>query len=294
MRTDSIFPYRTPSLKSRVTTFVVARQRANLVRPETCQKQREWSPSSPQPTQTDMTLFRRHTLDPRQQTIPGDLGIAQSVRGMRRYCRVPARGKVFDRRRWAWPCCLAVFQRHAEPCCSLSCQHGCRPPASFCPRERRRCRCAQPGCASAGLVALGPPWAPAVAHRCCAPPHRPPLAARFSTRRCSEASIVYRRFALALGMQLVAKSDQSTGNSTYASYVLRCSAEGETGSLAPLSSHPVIYGAAWIGIFVPGIDRPHATHKLSSVFPVPPSDCQVTRASLYLHVTVLRGMPEPG
>lgn len=51
--------------------------------------------------------------------------------------------------------------------------------------------------------------------------HTSHAARNLGTRRCSEATIVYRRFLLGLGMQLVAKSDQSTGNSTYASYVLR-------------------------------------------------------------------------
>ena len=46
-------------------------------------------------------------------------------------------------------------------------------------------------------------------------------AAEHGACRCSDASTVWRRFALGLGMRLVAKSDQSTGNSTYASYVLR-------------------------------------------------------------------------
>jgi len=38
---------------------------------------------------------------------------------------------------------------------------------------------------------------------------------------CYDASNTYRRFAHGLGMQLVAKSDQTTGNTTFASYVLR-------------------------------------------------------------------------
>jgi 4-hydroxyphenylpyruvate dioxygenase len=38
---------------------------------------------------------------------------------------------------------------------------------------------------------------------------------------CCDASSAWRRFALGLGLQLVAKSDQSTGNATYASYVCR-------------------------------------------------------------------------
>ena len=40
-------------------------------------------------------------------------------------------------------------------------------------------------------------------------------------RRCGDATTTWRRFALGLGMSCVAKSDQSTGNATYASYVLR-------------------------------------------------------------------------
>jgi hypothetical protein len=40
-------------------------------------------------------------------------------------------------------------------------------------------------------------------------------------RRCADASNTYRRFAHGLGMQLVAKTDQSTGNHTFASYVVR-------------------------------------------------------------------------
>ncbi|KAJ9522564.1 hypothetical protein QJQ45_008333, partial [Haematococcus lacustris] len=38
---------------------------------------------------------------------------------------------------------------------------------------------------------------------------------------CSDATNTYKRFQHGLGMTLVAKSDQSTGNSTFASYVLR-------------------------------------------------------------------------
>eukprot|EP00242_Pyramimonas_sp_CCMP2087_P016785 CAMPEP_0198211876 /NCGR_PEP_ID=MMETSP1445-20131203/25394_1 /TAXON_ID=36898 /ORGANISM="Pyramimonas sp., Strain CCMP2087" /LENGTH=443 /DNA_ID=CAMNT_0043886227 /DNA_START=137 /DNA_END=1464 /DNA_ORIENTATION=- len=38
---------------------------------------------------------------------------------------------------------------------------------------------------------------------------------------CADASNTYRRFAHGLGMQLVAKTDQSTGNHTFASYVVR-------------------------------------------------------------------------
>eukprot|EP00238_Polyblepharides_amylifera_P009937 CAMPEP_0196586852 /NCGR_PEP_ID=MMETSP1081-20130531/55796_1 /TAXON_ID=36882 /ORGANISM="Pyramimonas amylifera, Strain CCMP720" /LENGTH=426 /DNA_ID=CAMNT_0041908865 /DNA_START=73 /DNA_END=1353 /DNA_ORIENTATION=+ len=38
---------------------------------------------------------------------------------------------------------------------------------------------------------------------------------------CSDANNTYRRFAHGLGMQLVAQSDQSTGNHSFASYVLK-------------------------------------------------------------------------
>ena len=39
---------------------------------------------------------------------------------------------------------------------------------------------------------------------------------------CGDASTTWRRWAHGLGLRLVAKSDHSTGNSTYASYVCRC------------------------------------------------------------------------
>jgi len=55
-----------------------------------------------------------------------------------------------------------------------------------------------------------------------------PLSDKFAVLRfhhldfwCYDASNTYRRFSHGLGMQLVAKSDQSTGNSTFASYVLK-------------------------------------------------------------------------
>lgn len=38
---------------------------------------------------------------------------------------------------------------------------------------------------------------------------------------CTDATNLYKRFMIGLGMNLVAKSDQSTGNHVYASYVLR-------------------------------------------------------------------------
>lgn len=38
---------------------------------------------------------------------------------------------------------------------------------------------------------------------------------------CQDATNISRRFSWGLGMQIVAKSDQSTGNQTYASYVIR-------------------------------------------------------------------------
>jgi len=38
---------------------------------------------------------------------------------------------------------------------------------------------------------------------------------------CGDAGCARRRFGVGLGMQLVAKSDQSTGNQAYASYVCR-------------------------------------------------------------------------
>lgn len=38
---------------------------------------------------------------------------------------------------------------------------------------------------------------------------------------CGDAAAVWRRFSLGLGLPLVAQSDQTTGNSAYASYVLR-------------------------------------------------------------------------
>ena len=42
--------------------------------------------------------------------------------------------------------------------------------------------------------------------------------------RCGDASSAWRRFACGLGLALVGKSDQSTGNGSYASYVCRCAA----------------------------------------------------------------------
>lgn len=55
-----------------------------------------------------------------------------------------------------------------------------------------------------------------------------PFSDRFLVQRfhhleywCQDASNTYRRFAHGLGMGLVGKSDQSTGNSTFASYVVR-------------------------------------------------------------------------
>jgi len=47
---------------------------------------------------------------------------------------------------------------------------------------------------------------------------------------CCDASSAWRRFALGLGLQLVAKSDQSTGNAAYASYVCR---RARGGGVAP-------------------------------------------------------------
>ena len=38
---------------------------------------------------------------------------------------------------------------------------------------------------------------------------------------CGDAGCARRRFGVGLGLQLVAKSDQSTGNQAYASYVCR-------------------------------------------------------------------------
>lgn len=38
---------------------------------------------------------------------------------------------------------------------------------------------------------------------------------------CGDASNTYRRFSWGLGMNLVAKSDQTTGNQTYCSYVIK-------------------------------------------------------------------------
>eukprot|EP00976_Prorocentrum_cordatum_P004612 90615-Prorocentrum_minimum.AAC.4 len=49
----------------------------------------------------------------------------------------------------------------------------------------------------------------------------PDSCGRLGVFRCADASNTYRRFAHGLGMQLVAKSDQSTGNHTFASYVVR-------------------------------------------------------------------------
>jgi hypothetical protein len=46
-------------------------------------------------------------------------------------------------------------------------------------------------------------------------------AADATCARCGDATTTWRRFALGLGMSCVAKSDQSTGNATYASYALR-------------------------------------------------------------------------
>ena len=62
---------------------------------------------------------------------------------------------------------------------------------------------------------------------------------------CGDANNTYRRFQWGFGMQLVAKSDQSTGNHAYASYVLRSgeilfvftsaySREDKVGSIEPL------------------------------------------------------------
>lgn len=42
---------------------------------------------------------------------------------------------------------------------------------------------------------------------------------------CGDAVTTYKRFQLGLGAKLVAKSDQSTGNNIYASYVLQVSIE---------------------------------------------------------------------
>ena len=53
---------------------------------------------------------------------------------------------------------------------------------------------------------------------------------------CGDASTTWRRWAHGLGLRLVAKSDHSTGNSTYASYVCRCgfrAAGGDTSWLWP-------------------------------------------------------------
>ena len=41
---------------------------------------------------------------------------------------------------------------------------------------------------------------------------------------CADASSAYRRFERGLGLQLVARSDQSTGNALFASYVLKARA----------------------------------------------------------------------
>eukprot|EP00250_Pteridium_aquilinum_P020873 c24974_g2_i1 orf=180-1487(+) len=57
---------------------------------------------------------------------------------------------------------------------------------------------------------------------------RNPFSDRFSVQRfhhiefwCGDASNTWRRFSWGLGMSLVAKSDQATGNQTYCSYVLQ-------------------------------------------------------------------------
>lgn len=39
--------------------------------------------------------------------------------------------------------------------------------------------------------------------------------------RCGDASNTWRRFSWGLGMHLVAKSDQTTGNQTYCSYAVQ-------------------------------------------------------------------------
>ena len=54
--------------------------------------------------------------------------------------------------------------------------------------------------------------------------HEPVLTERLHRTvplRCHDAITTASRFAVALGMQMVAKSDMITGNSVYASYVLR-------------------------------------------------------------------------
>lgn len=55
-----------------------------------------------------------------------------------------------------------------------------------------------------------------------------PMSDRFGVEKfhhieyyCGDANSTYRRWSVGLGMELVAKSDNSTGNSKYASYVLR-------------------------------------------------------------------------
>ena len=55
-----------------------------------------------------------------------------------------------------------------------------------------------------------------------------PMSDKFSIDRfqtiefwCTDATTAYKRFAFGLGMDFVGKSDLSTGNQTYASYVLK-------------------------------------------------------------------------
>jgi hypothetical protein len=54
---------------------------------------------------------------------------------------------------------------------------------------------------------------------------------------CGDASTTWRRWAHGLGLRLVAKSDHSTGNSTYASYVCRCGFRAARRRSWPCGSH---------------------------------------------------------